>query len=280
VLDEADRLFEESLTESMRAIVKLTNNVNQILLATATIDNNFEGKKLQQLLQTQVKFLKHSTYGGIKTVRTASLTQQFVFTPEQLKPCYLLTLLQDNPHYKVIIFVKTCKECTLMSETLKSLKYRAVALHSFMRLNQRVANLGMFRSDQANILVTTDLTSRGIDVPNVNLVINYHLPRKVSDYVHRVGRTARNGLEGEAVSLVTQFEQHLFLKIEQDIGVKIELLKLKDDLELLSQYNKCKREVKIELMSSGVLQELDKKSENKRINKLELKNKRESVMCG
>lgn len=83
-----------------------------------------------------------------------------------------------------------------MAETLKFLKYRAVALHSFMKLNQRIANLGMFRTDQANILVTTDLTSRGIDIPNVNLVINYNMPRKVSDYVHRVGRTARNGFDG------------------------------------------------------------------------------------
>ena len=65
-----------------------------------------------------------------------------------------------------------------------------------MKNNLRSANLGIFRSDKANILVTTDLTSRGLDINNVNLVINYNLPRAVSDYIHRVGRTARNGLEG------------------------------------------------------------------------------------
>lgn len=92
-----------------------------------------------------------------------------------------------------------------MAEALKSLKYPAVALHSFMKFNQRVANLGMFRTDQAKILVTTDLTSRGLDIDNVNIVINYHMPRKVSDYVHRVGRTARNGYNGEAVNFVTQY---------------------------------------------------------------------------
>ena len=62
-----------------------------------------------------------------------------------------------------------------------------------MKFNQRIANLAIFKSDQANILITTDLTSRGLDISNVSLVINYHMPRKVSDYVHRVGRTARNG---------------------------------------------------------------------------------------
>lgn len=90
-----------------------------------------------------------------------------------------------------------------------------------MKFNQRMANLGMFRTEQAKILVTTDLTSRGLDIDNVNLVINYHMPRKVSDYVHRVGRTARNGFDGEAINLVTQYEQELFLEIEESIGVKI-----------------------------------------------------------
>jgi len=63
-----------------------------------------------------------------------------------------------------------------------------------MKSGQRIANLSMFRSDQARILITTDLTSRGLDISNVNLVINYHMPRTVADYVHRVGRTARGGL--------------------------------------------------------------------------------------
>lgn len=76
-----------------------------------------------------------------------------------------------------------------------------------MKFNQRIANLSIFKSGQADILVTTDLTSRGLDISNVNLVINYHMPRKISDYVHRVGRTARNGYEGQAISFVTQHEQ-------------------------------------------------------------------------
>ena len=133
------------------------------------------------------------------------LTQSYVFTPEELKPGFLLGILEQNPNYKIIIFSKSCRECTLMSETLKKLEYNVVCLHSFMKFNQRVANLAKFRTDEAKILVTTDLTSRGLDISHVNLVINYHLPRKVSDYVHRVGRTARNGYQGEAITFVTQY---------------------------------------------------------------------------
>ena len=72
-----------------------------------------------------------------------------------------------------------------------------------MKNSQRIANLSMFRGDGAKILITTDLTSRGLDISEVNLVINYNLSRTVADYVHRVGRTARNGLQGEAITFLT-----------------------------------------------------------------------------
>jgi ATP-dependent RNA helicase DDX49/DBP8 len=143
-------------------------------------------------LEVKLDFQKHSTFAGKKTVST--LIQNYIFTAEQLKPGYLLSLLSSNPGQKIIVFVKTCKECTLICETLKRLDLPATQLHSFMRNGERVANLAMFRSDQAKILVTTDLTSRGLDISEVGLVINYNMPRTVADYIHRVGRTARNGL--------------------------------------------------------------------------------------
>ena len=90
-----------------------------------------------------------------------------------------------------------------------------------MKSPQRVANLSTFRSGQAKILVTTDLTSRGLDISDVHLVINYHMPRTVADYVHRVGRTARKGLEGEAVTLVTPNEVQMLQHIEGEIGVQL-----------------------------------------------------------
>jgi len=125
-----------------------------------------------------------------------------------------------------------------------------------MKNTQRIANLGTFRSDQARILVTTDLTSRGLDISEVNLVVNYHLPRTVSDYVHRVGRTARNGMEGEAISMITPNEVEIFQKIEEEIGVTIDAHEMneKPDLELVSKFNRTKREVKIHLMSCGVME--------------------------
>jgi superfamily II DNA/RNA helicase len=91
----------------MNAILKEMPDIRQILLATATIDENFEGKRLQNLLNVKIDFVKHSTFKGKKTVNT--LIQNYIFTPEDLKPGYLMRILKDNPKYKVIVFVKTCK---------------------------------------------------------------------------------------------------------------------------------------------------------------------------
>jgi ATP-dependent RNA helicase DDX49/DBP8 len=134
-----------------------------------------------------------------------------------------------------------------------------------MKNHQRIANLATFRTDQARILVTTDLTSRGLDIEEVHLVVNYNLPRTVSDYVHRVGRTARKGLSGEAISLVTPNEVEIFQTIEQQVGTTITAhdLNEKPDLELVSKFNRAKREVKIHLMSCGVLEELEKRRQRK-----------------
>jgi superfamily II DNA/RNA helicase len=93
------------------------------------------------------------------------------------------------------------------------MEFRSCMLHSFMKQIRRSANLNIFRSGQADILVTTDLASRGLDIKAVDLVINYEIPRKLSDYIHRVGRTARKGMEGEAITFVTQHEVNLFLEL-------------------------------------------------------------------
>jgi superfamily II DNA/RNA helicase len=112
VLDEADRLFEEKMLPNMRSIIKAMPSLRQALLATATIDENFEGKKLSQLLEVKLNFVKYSTFNGKKTVST--LIQNYIFTADQLKPGYLLSVLKSSPNHKTIVFVKTCKECTLI----------------------------------------------------------------------------------------------------------------------------------------------------------------------
>lgn len=108
----------------------------------------------------------------------------------------------------VIIFCGTCNEVQLLFETLKELGISSVPLHSDLSQDQRLQSLFQFKSSQVKILVTTDLSSRGLDIPSVQLVINFHVPRIAEDYIHRIGRTAR---AGNRKSIIT------FIKIVMDV---------------------------------------------------------------
>ena len=100
--------------------------------------------------------------------------------------------------FQVIIFVKTCHTCQLLGMTLNRLGYPCVALHSMKPQRDRSSALSQFRSQQVKILIATDVASRGLDIPEVQLVINHNVPSVTKDYVHRVGRTARAGRPGKA----------------------------------------------------------------------------------
>ena len=102
------------------------------------------------------------------------------------------------------------------------LDHRVTALHSGLQQSQRIANLARFRAQAARILVATDVAARGLDIPEVALVINYDVPRDPDDYIHRVGRTARAGRVGTSVTMVGQRDVELILAIEDRVGKKME----------------------------------------------------------
>lgn len=106
--------------------------------------------------------------------------------------------------------------------TLKLLSHRVTALHSSMPQRDRTDSLGRFRAEAARILVATDVASRGLDIPIVDMVINFDVPRDPDDYIHRAGRTARAGKKGESLTMVTQYDVQLVEAIEARTGKKME----------------------------------------------------------
>lgn len=166
-----------------------------------------------------------------------------------------------------IIFVPTCERAAHISGILTELGIPNVALHSLLSQNRRLASLGTFQSQQVRVLVATDVASRGLDVPEVDLVVNAELPRRAVDYVHRVGRTARAGRRGRAVSLVGEQDVELVHEAEKISGRK--LLKCTEVTEemairVLGPVAKASRLTKMKLMDIGFDELVKKHRERKR----------------
>mmetsp|Transcript_35102 Transcript_35102/g.33356 ORF Transcript_35102/g.33356 Transcript_35102/m.33356 type:complete len:520 (-) Transcript_35102:42-1601(-) len=156
--------------------------------------------------------------------------------------------------HSIMIFVGTCRRCQEISEILMELGIDCVALHSMMPQSRRIASLAKFKSHFTRIMVSTDVAGRGLDIPSVDLVINMDLPKVVTDYVHRVGRTARAGRSGRALSMITQYDVELVHAIEEFTGQKMEQsTEVAEDevVSLLNPVSKAMRIAQLKLLEAG-----------------------------
>ena len=152
----------------------------------------------------------------------SQLRQEYLFFPAKLKDTYLCYLLGQRIGKDVIVFTMTCQSANKACLLLRKMGHNAVTINGQMSQNKRINSLARFKQRDANILVATDVASRGLDIPSVDLVVNYDLPLNPKDYIHRVGRTARAGRAGRAITFVTQYDVEEVQKIEGLIGKKME----------------------------------------------------------
>uniref|UniRef100_A0A8C4LDJ8 RNA helicase n=1 Tax=Equus asinus TaxID=9793 RepID=A0A8C4LDJ8_EQUAS len=155
--------------------------------------------------------------------------------------------------------------CQILCMMLRKFGFPAVALHSTMRQKERFAALAKFKSSIYRILIATDVASRGLDIPTVQVVINHNTPGLPKIYIHRVGRTARAGRQGQAITLVTQYDIHLVHAIEEQIKKKLEEFSVQeaDVLQILTQVNVVRREceIKLEAANFGEKKEINKRKQ-------------------
>ncbi|KAL0212270.1 hypothetical protein RCL1_005896 [Eukaryota sp. TZLM3-RCL] len=221
VLDEADRLLDSSFEDELHTIIKALSPQRRTMLFSATMTRKVV--KLQRASFTQeVERVEVSRRGT--TVKT--LTQSFVFCPAKYKDAYLCLLLIKFNCNSGIIFAATCTSVQRLALLLRNLGYSAIPIHGHLSQTERLGALNRFKSGNQSLLIATDVASRGLDIPSVDLVINYDVPLSPKDYVHRVGRTARAGRSGVAVSLVTQYDIEQFQKIESFVGGEDENYKM------------------------------------------------------
>ncbi|CAD5312878.1 unnamed protein product [Arabidopsis thaliana] len=250
VLDEADRVLDVGFQDELRTIFQCLPKSRQTLLFSATMTSN-----LQALLEhSSNKAYFYEAYEGLKTVDT--LTQQFIFEDKDAKELYLVHILsqmEDKGIRSAMIFVSTCRTCQRLSLMLDELEVENIAMHSLNSQSMRLSALSKFKSGKVPILLATDVASRGLDIPTVDLVINYDIPRDPRDYVHRVGRTARAGRGGLAVSIITETDVKLIHKIEEEVGKKMEPYNKKvitDSLEV-TKVSKAKRVAMMKMLDNG-----------------------------
>ena len=229
VLDEADRLLASG-PGSMLADVETCLNAlppspeRQTCLFTATLTPEVMAlKALPRPKDRPPIFICEVNTSNLAV--PPSLKQRYLQVPLTYREAYvhMLLLTAGNVAKKsVIIFCNRTATTDLLERLLRQLEHRVTSLHSKLSQKDRTDNFARFRASAARILIATDVASRGLDISAVDLVINYDLPRNPDDYIHRVGRTARAGKLGEAITLVGQRDVALFLAIEKRIGVKME----------------------------------------------------------
>jgi superfamily II DNA/RNA helicase len=215
ILDEADRMLDMGFIDDIKTIISYLPKKHQTLMFSATMP-----KSIRQLAQ---KVLHNPVEISLSMSTPAEGVDQkayFVFDEQKVK--MLKHILSERKHYdSILIFSSTKSKITDIVRSLNRNGFPSQGISSNLDQNEREEVLRDFRSKQIRILVATDVMSRGIDVKEINMVINYDVPHDAEDYVHRVGRTARVNEKGEAITLVTQKEMYKLRKIEQLIKTTI-----------------------------------------------------------
>lgn len=242
VMDEADRILNMDFEVELDKILRVIPRERRTFLFSATMT-----KKVRKLQRASLKEpVKVEVSNRFQTVE--KLQQYYVFIPVKFKDVYLVHILNELSGNSFMIFCSTCNNTVRTALMLRALGMSAVPLHGQMSQNKRLAALNKFKSKNRSILISTDVASRGLDIPHVDVVLNFDIPMHSKDYIHRVGRTARAGRSGKAVTFVTQYDVELYQRIEHLLGKQLPKYECEEDevMALQERVNEAQRTAKLE----------------------------------
>lgn len=215
VFDEADRMFDMGFIDDMRFIMNRINRDRQILLFSATM--NFSVLNMMYEFNCDPVEINIS-----KDKLTADGIAQYIYhISDHEKDAALIHLCNQTPEGSIIVFVNYRERVLTVADTLNANGIPATGISSLLRQDKRNRIIDGFKKGKFRALIATDVASRGLDIDDVALVVNYHLPEEAANYVHRIGRTARAGKSGIAVAIAGPGDAYAQLRIEDFLGNKI-----------------------------------------------------------
>ena len=215
VLDEADRMLDMGFYDDIMKIVKMLPEERQTIMFSATMPENIQ-KLAHNILNNPVEVKIAVSKPADKIKQTAYMCH------ENMKPKIMAHILKDNGHDKIIIFASSKQKVKELYAEYSRKGFNVGEIHSDLLQSEREKIMYDFKNNHIKILIATDIISRGIDIDDIQLVINYDVPRDPEDYVHRIGRTARANRTGEAITLVSSKDYHNLVKIEKLIEKEID----------------------------------------------------------
>ena len=232
VLDEADEMLNMGFEEDIETILKDIPEGRQTILFSATMN--------KRILEITKKYLKEPKNVKIKSkeLTVDRIEQISLEVKQKMKDEIVMRLIDLNDPKKAVVFCNTKKKVDNLIEKLKNNGYKAECLHGDIKQAQRDRIMKRFKQGEFQILVATDVVARGIDVEELELVINYDIPQEEEYYVHRIGRTGRNGKIGKAYTFVVGKEKSKLLNIQKYANTKI----IKGKIPTLEEINKVKNQ--------------------------------------
>ena len=223
ILDEADRMLDMGFVDDILKITTYLPKKKQTLMFSATMAPTIRA--------LATKLLHNPEHISISLAKPAEgVIQGAYLVYDGQKNALIKSLLAGKELTSVIIFVSTKIKVKELERDLQKAHLKAKAIHSDLEQNEREEVLRNFRSKQLQILVATDILSRGIDIEDIGLVINYDVPGDAADYIHRIGRTARASATGVALTFINEWDQQKFLQIETLIGSEVKKLPLPPEI--------------------------------------------------
>jgi len=269
VFDEADRILQPTFELELETIIGVLPPVEkrQTLLFSATMTPS-----LQLLVEKQLPNVSVVDATLSEGHQVERLRQYYIHMPSVIKRAYLHHILSTmKESASAMIFCSTVASCQRITTMLEVMRYKVAGIHSLQSQRRRMVSLLKFKGEAINILVATDVAARGLDIPDVQKVINFELPDGPDEYMHRVGRTARAGRFGVSITFVSEGDELKIHAIEKRTEKELERFEIEEEtvLKLLTKTTKAYQKAELILYEAGFDEKLREWKEQKRVTRVE-----------